>query len=453
MSNLISKINFSINKLNIAQAFFFLFLFSLFFPIRYVFPTKSAYLIGVYSDFTAYSLYLSDIFLIVTWFFCFLPRGVNNFFQIIKESWLGLLLIWLVLAVLWHSTNEVNLNIWYSLKYAEFIVAYGTFFYLFSKTSIKLRFLQFFAFFSTFEGLLAIYQFISQKSLGLYKIGEGHLSKAITGVSKIVSGGTTYIRGYGTFPHPNLLSAFLVIGLLICVYLLLQAKNSISKTFLSLAILLNTFGLAVSFSRAGYLAYAIGLLIFFGYLFYMEPVKKISHISKHLRLAAAVTVLSIIIALIAFRPFLLTRATVTDDSSLQRIFYAKIALRIIKDHPVFGLGIGESILHMQEYSPIKLWTYQIQPIHNYFFLAGAELGIPGMLILVWIFLSHLWGLIKSKLTTYNLLLTTILICILVLMQFDHYFYTLQQTQMLLWLMLAIIGAQIKNPQVGDLPKT
>ncbi|MDR3642362.1 MAG: O-antigen ligase family protein [Candidatus Doudnabacteria bacterium] len=306
-----------------------------------------------------------------------------------------------------------------------------------------------FAFFSSFEAFLAIWQFKTQKSLGFYKLGEQHLSRAITGVAKIVSGGTTYIRGYGTFPHPNILSAFLTIGLMVCLYLLLNSKTLTSKIAFSLAIAINTLGLAVSFSRAGYLAYGAGLIVFFGYLFYMERIKMPSLIAKRVWIAAGVCLVSILASLIMFRPFLLTRANVTDDSSLQRIFYAKISLNMMAQHSIFGLGAGESLLHMQQYSPIKLWTYQIQPVHNYFLLSGAELGIPGMLILIWVFLSHLSGLLKNNHTTYNILLTTILVAILVLMQFDHYFYTLQQTQLLLWTVLALIAAEIKNPLISE----
>ena len=92
---------------------------------------------------------------------------------------------------------------------------------------------------------------------------------------------------------------------------------------------------------------------------------------------------------------------------------------------------------------------QIQPVHNYFILAAAELGVPGMLILIWIFISHAWVLIKNYFTAHKMPLASILICFLVLMQFDHYFYTLQQTQMLLWIFLGITSAQLKTPQEGE----
>jgi len=452
-------LNYQINKLNIAQIFFLLFLASVFFPVRYVIPTSNSYILGFYSDFTAISLYLSDIFLFITWCFCFLPRDIGYFWLRIKDYGLWILLLWLILGLIWHyQTNNVVIW-WYSLKYAEFIVAYGTSYYLFSKTDIKVLFFKLFALFSSFEALLAVWQFITQKSLGLNKLGEQVLSQSIVGVSKVVSGGTSYIRGYGTFPHPNVLSAFLVAGGMICLYLFMESKSLKARLFYGLTIIIHILGLTVSFSRAGYLSFVVGIAIYFGYYFVSSFKFSVKQFFSNKQITAAIIAISlgVIISFVAFRPFLLTRATVTDDSSLQRIFYAKIAVKMMAKNPIFGLGIGESVIHMQQFTSLKLWPWQIQPIHNYFLLAGAELGIPGLLIFVWIFFSHFWGLIKKLkashgLTTNYLLLTTILCIFLVLMQFDHYFYTLQQTQILLWIILGTIGAELKNPSSEGLAK-
>jgi hypothetical protein len=96
-------------------------------------------------------------------------------------------------------------------------------------------------------------------------------------------------------------------------------------------------------------------------------------------------------------------------------------------------------------------------------LAAAELGIPGALILIWTFLFHLFGVWNLKisklfknwkleirnlqLNLYHLTLSTIVLAFLVLMMFDHYFYTLQQTQMLLWAVLGMMAAETQNPSV------
>ena len=452
-----------INKLNIAKIFFFLFLVSLFFPIRYVFPTKEAFQTGAYSDFTSISLYLSDIFLFLTIFFTFSPRGGVNLprggslpprgmmswaWSKIKDYGLWILILWLILGLILHFSKIYGLNWWFFLKYMELIVAYGTTRYLFSKTVIKQQFFSLFLFLSSFQAILAIWQFVAQKSLGLGKIGEQLLSPSIIGVAKIVSSETTYIRGYGTFPHPNLLSAFLVVGILISVYLLTNSTKLYQKTLITLALFVNIIGLTVTFSRAGLLAAGIGLAIFFGLLI-MEN----WGVHKRVILTSIFLItISCLASFLIFKPYLQTRATVTDQASLERVFYAKTAWKMIKQHPILGVGIGESVIHMQQYSLIKLWPWQIQPVHNYFLLSAAELGIPGMLILIWFFFLHLKKLVvniknqvssgNKELTTYYILLATFF-SFLILMQFDHYFYTLQQTQMLLWIFLGIIASETR----------
>ncbi len=482
-------LNLSINKLNIAKIFFLLFLTCLFFPVRYVFPTKVAFQTGAYSDFTSISLYLSDIFLFLTVFFILPPRGGSliprgesvpprgishdgAIKSLVTFNFpLVTFIFWLILSLIWHFRTLSEINWWFFAKYIELIVAYGTSFYLFSKTDIKQLFTRTFVLFSSFESLLAIWQFTFQKSTGVFgKVGEQVLSPQIQGVAKIVSSGTTLIRGYGTFPHPNLLSAFLVTSIFLSLYLFIDSNSKKAKLFYSFVIFTNLIGLTTTFSRAGFLAMGFGLVLFYGYLLLnlksenKQLISDVTFIRRRMNvtvLAFIITIVSILLCFVIFRPYLLTRATVTDDATLERIFYAKIGLQMIKQQPIFGIGIGDSVLHMQQYSPIKLWPWQIQPIHNYFLLSAAELGIPGMLILVWIFLNHLWKLIKNlgakadfsakggQLVTFNLSLVTIFCSFLMLMQFDHYFYTLQQTQMLLWIILGIIAASIKNPQQGD----
>ncbi len=445
-----------------------MFLASIFFPIRYVFPTKDAFQTGAYSDFTSISLYLSDIFLFITAIFAFPPRGGVNLPRgeslpprggtiggriislVTSNLPLAFLFFWLILGLISHFSQITELNWWFFVKYLELIVAYGTSIYLFKKTSIKQQFLSLFVFLTSFQAILAIWQFVTQKSIGLGKVGEQVLAPSIIGVAKIVSSGTTYIRGYGTFPHPNLISAFLVVGVLISGYLLINSTKFYQKTLFSLALFINILGLTVTFSRAGFLAAGLGLIIFAG----LTVINNWNSYRPTIITFIFLIIISCLTSFVIFKPYLQTRATVTDQASLERVFYAKTAWKMIQRNPIFGVGIGESVIHMQQYSAIKLWPWQIQPVHNFFLLVTAELGIPGMIILLWIFLSHLKaisylpvrqaGKPKASSSTNYLLLAT-LISFLLLMQFDHYFYTLQQTQMLLWVFLGIIVAEIKTP--------
>jgi|GEM_PF-521204 O-antigen ligase len=449
---------------------------SLFFPIRHVFLTKEAYLTGSYSDFTSFSLYLSDILIFLLALMVFLPRGGVRSLIVNRKLLIVNPLFWLILALLIvfliHFGLNIRLNAYLLIKWLELIVAYGTFRLLFKQDSIKTLFLKLFAWLCGLESIIALVQFAKQSSIGLYRLGESHLAPNILGVAKIVSGETTFIRGYGTFPHPNPLSAFLVVGILITIYLLTLSENKKLATIYSILLFLNILGLTVTFSRGAYLALVAGLIIFFGLLFFRRhpdpervhpsegegsqtPIKRSFTPRMHLGFRmtpVVVTAVSIIVTFFLFEPFLITRATFSDQSTIAREFYDVTGVKMALKNPIFGLGLGESMLHMKQYSHKSLAPWDKQPPHNYFIIAAAELGLPAMLILVWVFLSHLWGLIKKLRTNKNFLLSpfsflliSIFCTFLVLMMFDHYFYDLNQTQLLLWIFLALISSAIQNP--------
>jgi len=472
MINYITNLKNSQNYNKIIKILVILFILSLFFPISHVFLTKEAYLTGDYSDFTSFSLYLSDILIFLLVLMVFLPRGgikrvISNFkFQISNP------IIWLILALLLcfilHFGLNTRLNAYLFIKWLELLVSYGTFRVLFKQTDIKSLFFRLFAWFCGLESIIALVQFAKQSSIGLYRIGESHLAPGILGVAKIVSGGTTYIRGYGTFPHPNPFSAFLVAGILITIFLLTLSAGKKQTILYSILLFINILGLTVTFSRGAYLALATGLMIFFGTQFIKKRViasqsasegvaipypYKIASSGALLAISPMIILfISIAISFFLFKPFLLTRATFSDQSTIARKFYDVTGVKMAEANPTFGVGMGESLLHMEQYSGKALAPWDKQPPHNYFIIAAAEMGIPAMLILVWIFFSHFWGLIKklkivsnNLLTTHYPLSTSILCSFLLLMLFDHYFYTLQQTQLLLWIILALMAAETKKP--------
>jgi O-antigen ligase len=432
------KLNFE----KIAQAFFILGLIFIFFPIRYVFPTKEAFQTGAYSDFTSISLYLSDIFLFVSFIFI-LPRGIPTFFH---SKWLILTAFWLILITLIGFDHHSNLNWFFLAKYIEFfLVAYGTASILVRDTPFRLNLLKIFVFLGTFESVLGIYQFIIQKSVGLNRLGEQIIAPNLTGIAKIIVNGKEFIRSYGTFPHPNLLSAFIFTTIILNIYLLIKAQAKPIRLVPIVSLLINVFGLILTFSRASYLALLVSLIILVGAFVYKRIFNK-----KVLSILAILTG-GLILSIVILRPFFLTRATISDDASLERIFYAKIGVSILKTHPIIGDGLGQSVLDMQKYSPIKLWPWQIQPVHNYFLLAAVEMGLIGVILLIIFFLIHVKQLLQSitKNKEGDMEFRIILLCIfagfLVLMQFDHYFYTIEQTQLLLWIILGMIGAEVLYP--------
>jgi hypothetical protein len=115
-----------LNSQKLYRTLLFLFLFSLLFPIRHVFLTHSSYLSGQYSDFASFSLYLSDILLFLLFgLIMYLNFRLNtSFFRFNAYSLMLIAFIfWLILALILHFSNT---TLFWTLKWFEFIVAYGT---------------------------------------------------------------------------------------------------------------------------------------------------------------------------------------------------------------------------------------------------------------------------------------------------------------------------------------
>ncbi len=435
---MISKLKDKFELFDVTKVLFGLWIGSIFFPIRKVFLGPQSFTTGEYSDFLTYSLYLSQILLIllIGWML-FRSRELPKLTK--SSTALFLLIILSFLPNLSHI-NEIN------LRYLSFlvigVVSYGTVTLLSTKfDNLPLVFARLFSIFALFQAVLAFYQFLAHRSMGLGKLGEPVLSALNFGVAKIVSGGT-FIRGYGTFPHPNLLAVFLISIIFLNIWLILN-QNSLKWRILHYtSLIVCVFALIITFSRGAWLAAVVGGLAFsIIYLLKFGWQKRFIFIGGSM-------IAALLICFVLFRPFILQRSDVSGEAWDKRGVYNHAAVEMIKDKPIFGLGAGKSMLHMQQYTETKLEPWDIQPIHNYYLLSAAEWGIPVALALIAFFVWHIilgFRAFKSspdvQRATWNLVLVTLLICFMILMLFDHYFYTLMQTQFLLWIILGFIAGE------------
>ena len=80
-------------------------------------------------------------------------------------------------------------------------------------------------------------------------------------------------------------------------------------------------------------------------------------------------------------------------------------------------------------------AYSYQPVHNVFLLVLAEIGVFGFLFFVSLFLYVFYQAIKIK----DGFAVALLIALMILMMFDHYFWSLHFGMMFLffvvWLMV------------------
>lgn len=103
--------------------------------------------------------------------------------------------------------------------------------------------------------------------------------------------------------------------------------------------------------------------------------------------------LKYILPLLVFIPLLwlysdlfLSRLTHLDapseaQSLNQRVDDARLALQLIAENPLTGVGLGSYTDVAKEINPAAA------RVHNVLLLVTAELGLPGLLLLLWLFLS------------------------------------------------------------------
>jgi O-antigen ligase len=288
--------------------------------------------------------------------------------------------------------------------------------------------------------MIAILQFLMQQSLNLGILGEQALNAGTSGVAKIDMGGEKYIRAYGTFPHPNVLSAFLTVACATAIYGYISSKELKTRALYAFALFILILGNFLTFSRAGlavsYVTMA-GILVFLWFKgsAALKPTLK--------RLFITILLLSVLFIAVLF-PYLRARTTGNIPTPYNRTYYNRLGLDIIKAHPVLGVGPGNMLREMRaRIQPTEEW--QVQPPHNFLIEVACETGLIGLGIFLFLYIYLVIKLLKNTTktgdSTFNIVLLFVLFAILLLMFFDHYFYTIQQTQFLLWI---IIGLSIRQ---------
>lgn len=272
-------------------------------------------------------------------------------------------------------------------------------------------------------GMLAVAQFLQQSSIGglLYWFGERLFFSLTPGIAQIEFQNKLLLRAYATFPHPNVLGGYLVTLLPWFLMFLLKSTKKDSWQFLlaHAAVSLSLMGIFLSFSR---IAWAAALLVSAA-CFCLRR----SQFSKNAARTTAVLfiVLSTLCAVWSMKSLTADRRSLTERVSL-----AQSALRMISTSPVLGMGPLQFIPKLPEFgSP----PYLLQPVHSIYLLIASEWGLFGLcMFLLLCVLAYKKALQKKQI---HLLIS--LSVVLFLGLFDHYFLTIQQTQLLLVIMLSL----------------
>lgn len=274
-----------------------------------------------------------------------------------------------------------------------------------------------------YSSLLAWYQFLAGHTLGLWLLGERTFDINTPGIALQSINGVDYLRPYATFPHPNVLAGFLLVGILLLKLPSYTATQLPSK-FSSVAWLLGLSTLILTFSHSAWVA---GLAALFVY-----GIPKLVHLAS--KYFIHITLFAILVSLLF--PFL-TGGINTDALPQEfgrRIDLGRAAMGMVVDNHLFGVGLGNFVVRLPEYGGAPSVSWFLQPVHNIFLLVLAETGLVGFGFFLWVL-----SVVFKRLRTTNYVLLTTFLVILITGTTDHYWLTLQQGQ----LMLAIVfGAGI-----------
>jgi O-antigen ligase len=419
------------------------------------------------SDFNEWAsayFYLTDLLILLIFLFWFWRKRNQRFLKELSFQWFRNKIktpdFWLVtfliisLISLMQARN-IQLGFYHWFKLLELT---GLFFYL------KYNFQQLFNFkrlaqalvaSGFLQSLIAFGQYINQGSLGLKFLAESPLSPEIAGVAKIVVEGTKIIRPYGTFPHPNLLAAFLFLAIFCFYYLWLTSDKKLRITTYGLRItlfLVLVTAFLLTFSRIIIATFLLASLIYFVFIFWQAKKAKDKKLFyKIFTLLLLITGYGLLITFLAW-PEISARWSIslTEQAVSLRAFYQQTAFSIIKEHPWLGIGLGNFVWEIKKMLDLLVsWLHQ--PVHNIYLLIGSEVGLLGLsLFLIFLFLILKQFSQQQTMNSqqyYGLLF--IVLSSLFIGLFDHFFWTLQQGQLMFWILLGILasGSLVKNQKM------
>jgi O-antigen ligase len=397
-------------------------------------------------------LYLTDLLLIGFLFFAIINKRIS-----FKKTGILLYLFLALAGISLFVSTDLGNSIFRLIKLLEFVLLY---IYVSKNAHIFKNLYNVLIASAVFQAILAIVQFYKQSSLGLKFIEAGQYLPGAPGVATFISGNEKIMRAYGSFPHPNVLAVFLLLAIF-CFYTI-WIKGAKNPWLLVTSYGLLVFGLFLTFSRG-----AILVFLFISFIFLLTrffQLRQLYHTEERLLagkklmiLASFFVFFSLISGLIVL-PYFKTRFTkisLEEEAIDLRFFYNKMAISMIKDKPLLGIGIGNFVNFSHNYQAflraaaklaasggftggkIPDWVYQ--PAHNLYLLIASEIGILGALIfLIFLFKKFIYGFsqIFKNLNEINPLFF-LFVGFLILALSDHLFWTLQSGGIIFWLAIGL----------------
>ncbi len=190
-----------------------------------------------------------------------------------------------------------------------------------------------------------------------------------------------YDGGSGIAGNPNDLALMLNLIVPLAAVLTVNARSAMARGLALATMILSAVAVVMTFSRAGFLTLATTLVLFVLWL-----VRR-----RALGTAAILLVSGLLVVPLVPRGYADRLNTITDiekdrtGSAVGRWNDYQVALGVVAHNPIIGVGIGQDVLAMNEYRGASDWI----SVHNAFLQYAVDLGLPGLVLFVWMYVSCL----------------------------------------------------------------
>ena len=431
MKGVIVSLLSNLKKINLLESLYLLCLVFLPTQLGKHFWPQYSYVLGIRIDYLSPTLYFFDLLLFFAaalFLFKFRSKIVKKLSSHQFGIWrYGILLIFASFVTSFFTAERPELVLYGAIKFFEMSIFALITYVLLQSQKIKDKALIALTVTLVFESLLGALQFVLQRTVGgpLYFLGERTFSASTPGIATALVQGELLLRPYGTLPHPNVLSGY-ILATMIIVFILAKERKSFPAYSL-IALGLGSLAIVLSLSR-------INILLLFAFLLIV--------FLKRLRSKKSRSVLGLVFFTFAIFtvPFLGDRfgeLRLGSETLTLRQDFAVAALQMVSGSPLVGVGYSHYLVNAPEYLSIKSVVLFVQPVHNIYLLILSEnglIGAMGFVLLVYGLLRHLFKL-KSPERIY---IAFLMMACLVIGAVDHYLITLQQGQFLLAFVIGFV---------------
>lgn len=275
--------------------------------------------------------------------------------------------------------------------------------------------------------ILGLLQWFKQGSVfdNYLFFGEQPYDPTTFDLAKVNIFGRLKVPPYSTFRHPNVLAGFLSTVL---IWMHFQITTKGKDILLKISFTLGLLCLFLTFSQTAYISFFLAIL----FLILIKRFGKKGVIAA-LLLVLLIVILSLTMFVIDSPVF---ERFYTDPSFFRRANLLKSSYSMIKEHMFFGVGLNNFTIALPDYLPLSQILVFNQPVHNIFILLLSEAGVFALVTFIALILFSLFVLLKQPYGIPAVLFVTILHFI-ILGSFDHYLFTIHQTQTIFWLTLGL----------------